>query len=153
LAGATGACSVLSRTDELTPPSCSDPGCVDASLGDGELPGETGAGEGGTLALTVSPNTFDVERGSSVRVSVGITRGGSFSGLVTVEVSTLPAGVTSSTQTLVASGTTDSVSLDFSASANAALGAATLTFSAASETGELHASATATVAVRGTPGT
>jgi hypothetical protein len=81
------------------------------------------AGNGAVIALSASSGSLEVGRSGSIIVTV--TRTGSFTGTVTVNVTGLPAGVTATSQTLAAGVTTDTIPL----SSTLAVAAATSTLS------------------------
>ena len=53
-------------------------------------------GNSGSIQLAVNPTALSVEQGSSGSVTVSLTRGGGFTGPVTLAVTGLPAGITAS---------------------------------------------------------
>ncbi|MEO5510080.1 MAG: hypothetical protein ABIV28_06075 [Longimicrobiales bacterium] len=81
--------------------------------------------EQGTLALAVGVTTVTLEQGGTATIPVTITRGGGFTGSVTVNVEGVPAGVSSSEVTIAAGATTGTATL--TANATATPGAANLT--------------------------
>ena len=99
-----------------------------------------------TLSITASPNSLSVEQGSAGVVTATVTRGGGFTGAVTIAAEGLPAGVTVASQS-VASGST-SATLDFQVSPSTAAGTTTVTLRA---TGTGVQAATATVSLTVTP--
>ncbi|MBO0857167.1 MAG: hypothetical protein J2P21_01675, partial [Chloracidobacterium sp.] len=78
-------------------------------------------------ALSASPPSLTVTRGSSMVSTISVTRSGGFTGDVTLSASGLPAGVTASFGTNPATG--DSSVLTLAASGTATLGAASVTVS------------------------
>lgn len=81
-----------------------------------------------TIAIALSASTLEVQQGASGNVTVTVTRGGGYTGAVTVAVEGLPTGVTAPSAT-IASGTT-SATLSFTAAATAAAATAPLTIRA-----------------------
>jgi hypothetical protein len=86
-------------------------------------PGGTG---GGGFSLSVSPTSVTVPRSGTTTLTVSVTRTGSFTGAVSLEIPTLPAGVTAafnpaqvpagsstSTVTFTASGTANATTASF----------------------------------------
>lgn len=70
-----------------------------------------------TVAIAVAPTSLQLQQGSAEQVTVSVTRGGGFSGPVTVEAQNLPGGVTAPSVT-VPSGST-SATMTFTAAADA----------------------------------
>lgn len=99
-------------------------------------------GSSGDFGLRVSPGVVAMATGSTTQISVSTTGVNGFTGVVTVTLTGLPAGVTASPSTLsLAPGAAQTVTLSAGASAQAGTGTLTLTGSSGSLT---H---TATVAV------
>ncbi len=81
------------------------------------------AGNGAVIALSAPSGSLEAGRSGSIIVTV--TRTGSFTGTVTVNVTGLPTGVTATSQTLAAGVTTDTIPL----ASNLGVAAATSTLS------------------------
>lgn len=79
-------------------------------------PGTPGGG-GGTVGLSLQPSTVALERGKSGTTTASVTRGGGFTGDVTVTVTSLPSGVTGSALTIPAAQTSGTLTLNASSSA------------------------------------
>ena len=71
----------------------------------------------GTVTLSLSPTTVVIERGKSGTVGVTVTRGGSFTGDVTISLSGLPPDVTSNPLTIPSGQTSGMLTLNVGASA------------------------------------
>ena len=99
-------------------------GC--SSGGDGN--GGTGP-QPGTIAIGVAPASLTLVQGQGGSITVALTRGGSFTGSVTLSAAGMPSGVTLAGATIAASSS--SAELTVNASASAAVGAATVTITAA----------------------
>jgi len=118
--------------------------------GDGEGP-ITEPPAGGSIAITVSTASVDVNQGGSGTVTVTLARNGGFSGGVSLAVQNAPPGVTAtaSPATIAAGATSATVSIQ--AGATAAAGTSTLTIRA-SASGVNDATATVSVVVASPPG-
>lgn len=84
--------------------------------------------DGGSSRLTTQPPSVIVRRGGTADLAVELARGSDVTGAVTIRLSALPTGVTSTTATLAPGVTTGT--LKISASASAALGPRTITVNA-----------------------
>ncbi len=85
----------------------------------------------GTLALSVPLPTASLTVGGTTTIGVAITRGGSFSGNVTLTVSGVPSGVTATFNAATLDPSTSSSTLTLTAGSTAVAGTSTLTISAA----------------------
>lgn len=84
----------------------------------------------GTLALSIPSAAVSLTSGGTGTVTINITRGGSFSGTVSLSVSGLPTGVTSSFTPPTLDATSTSAVLTLTAAPTAQAAVATLTVSA-----------------------
>lgn len=84
-----------------------------------------------TIALSGVPPTISAVQGGSASIPLSITRGGGFSGSVTVTASGLPAGVTASAVTIPGSSSSGTMTLNVSAAA--VPGSASITLTAAGD--------------------
>lgn len=108
--------------------------------------GDDSNGGDGTLAVAVAPTSINVAPGATGTSTATITRGGSFSGPVTMSASGAPAGVTVSfTPTDVASGSNTAV-VNVAVAAGTAAGTHNLTITASGD-GVTDAAATLTVVI------
>jgi hypothetical protein len=82
-----------------------------------------------TAAIALGASTAAIVAGGTTTVAVSLTRGGGFVGAVTVTASSLPAGVSASSETIAAGSTTATITL------SATPGAAAVTGSAVTVTG------------------
>jgi hypothetical protein len=112
--------------------------------GGGGGDGTTNTSPTPTIAITLSSSTLSVVQGTSGNVTVNLTRGGGFSGDVTLAVAGLPSGVTVSSATITAGS--GSATLSFVVGAAAAAGNSPITISA-SGSGVTAASASLTLTV------
>src|SRR5260370_8189286 len=104
----------------------------------------------GDFAMTVQPGSVSVTEGSARSgVSIAISPLNNFNGSVTVAISGLPSGVTTSPATPFQVGAGATQSVTFSAATSATLGPVNLTFSGTS--GSLSHSAGATMSVAAAP--
>ncbi|NJD10111.1 MAG: hypothetical protein FIB01_06545, partial [Gemmatimonadetes bacterium] len=85
-----------------------------------------------TLDIAVTPGTVAVPAGSSGSVSVAITRGGGWSGNVTLQIEGVPAGVTASFAPASLTGTATGSTLNVTVAAAAAVGRSLMTVRASS---------------------
>lgn len=97
-----------------------------------------------TIALSGVPPTISAVQGGSASIPVSITRGGGFSGSVTVTASGLPAGVTASAVTIPGSSSSGTMTLDVSAAA--VPGSASITLTATGD-GVLQQTATSSLTI------
>jgi hypothetical protein len=72
------------------------------------------AGGGPSLSLSLQPTSVGVERGKSGTVTVNVTRGGGFSGNVTVAVTSLPPNVTVNPLTIPAAASSGTITISVS---------------------------------------
>ncbi len=77
-----------------------------------------------TASIALGAATGTILAGATTAVPVTLTRGGGFAGAVTVTATSLPTGVTSSTEMIAAGATTASITLTALTTAAAATGAA-----------------------------
>ena len=90
-------------------------------------------GNTGTIQVAINPATLTVEQGGSGTVSVALTRGGGFDGAVTIAVSGLPAGVTTTITPAQLTGATTSASVAVAVAASVAPGTYTATVTATAQ--------------------
>jgi hypothetical protein len=113
--------------------------------GDGGPTGETGS-----IQISLTPPAVSVQQGGSGTFAVSLTRGGGFSGTVTLSVAGLPAGVTTRITPPQLTGSAASATVEVTAAANAPAGAHTATVTATAA-GAGPATATASVTVTAPP--
>jgi hypothetical protein len=80
----------------------------------------------GSIAITISPTGATIEQGASATVTATLTRGGGFTGPVTIAVEGAPAGVTGDASNVQTTGTTTTATITITAAATAAPGSYTL---------------------------
>jgi hypothetical protein len=110
--------------------------------------------------VTVNPPTLSVPQGGNGSVSASLTRGGGFSGGVTLAIAGLPAGVTPTITPTQLSGTTASATIDVVVAATVTQGTYTATITAtaqgvgqATTTFQLTVTAAPTFALTAAPAT
>lgn len=113
--------------------------------GDGGTTGPTGS-----IQIAASPASLSVQQGTSATVSLTLTRGGSFAGVVTVAVEGLPTGLGATSVPATLTGTTTSATVTVTASASVAPATYTATVRATA-TGVGDATTTFAVVVTATP--
>lgn len=94
-----------------------------------------------TISVALASSAGTVARGATGTTTVTLTRGGNYTGAVTLAAANLPSGVTATFAPATLSGTTTSATATFTVGATAAPGTATVTISAAGS-GVATASAT-----------
>jgi hypothetical protein len=99
------------------------------ACGDSDLPTVNTGG----LQVAVSPASLSVPQGGSGSLTVSLTRGGDYAGDVTLSVSGLPAGVTTTINPAQLTGSTTSATIDVAVAATVALGNYTATITAAGQ--------------------
>ena len=87
-------------------------------------------GGGGSIQVAVSPTTITVPQGGSGSTTVSLSRIGGFVGDVTLDVTGLPTGITTTVTPPRLSGTAVSAELDLVVAADVALGTHTATITA-----------------------
>lgn len=107
-------------------------------------------GNTGSIQVAVNPATLSVPQGGSSSVTAALTRGGGFSGAVTLAVSGLPSGVTGTVTPPQLTGTTTSATVDVAAAATVALGTSIVTITATAQ-GVAQATATYQLTVTAAP--
>lgn len=98
-----------------------------------------------SVSIATSPAALTVVAGTSGQVTVTLTRGGGFSGPVSVAVSGLPNGATASVTPAQLTGTTSSATVDVVVAATTAPGSYTATVTGSSSLGSATASYALTV--------
>ncbi len=113
--------------------------------GDNEPTGNTGS-----IQVGVSPTTLPVQQGGSGSVTVSLTRGGGFSGVVTLAVTGFPTGITATVTPAQLSGTETSATVSTIIAAAVAAGTYTGTITATGQ-GVTQATASYQVTVTAPP--
>ncbi len=90
-------------------------------------------GNTGTIQVAINPATLTLEQGASGNVSVTLTRGGGFDGAVTIAVTGLPAGVTTTITPAQLTGATTSAQVAVAVAASVAPGTYTATVTASAQ--------------------
>lgn len=72
-----------------------------------------------TVSITASPSSLEIQQGDDAEVTVTVTRGGGFTGAVTIAAQGLPNGVTAPAVTVPSGSTSSTVTFTASASAPA----------------------------------
>ena len=98
--------------------------------GDGE---KEPTGSSGSIQLAVSPAALSVEQGTSGSVTVSLTRGGGFTGVVSLAVSGLPTGITATISPTQLAATETSATVSATAAASVAPGTFTATITATAQ--------------------
>lgn len=86
-----------------------------------------GGGDNGTIAISVTPTSLSLVQGTSGTVAASITRGGGFTGTVTVVTEGAPTGVTAAVSNVTTTGTTTSGTVTVTVAATVVPGTHTLT--------------------------
>lgn len=113
--------------------------------GDGPPTGNTG-----TIQVAINPATLTVEQGGTGTVNATLTRGGGFDGAVTLAISGLPAGVTTTVTPAQLTGATTSAAVAVAVAATVAPGTYTATITATAQ-GVGSATTTYQLTVTATP--
>lgn len=92
-----------------------------ACKGDATAPSDNGNNGSPTLSITVSPSSISIAQGANGSAAIAISRGGGFSGAVTLSVENVPTGVTAapSPASVAAGSTTATLSLSVGATTTA----------------------------------
>ena len=114
----------------------------------------------GSIQVAVSPTTLTVAQGGSGSTTISLVRSGGFAGDVTLAVTGLPTGITTTVTPSRLSGTATSAELDLVVAADVALGTHTATITAtgqgidqASTTYQLSITAASDFTLAATPAT
>jgi hypothetical protein len=91
------------------------------------------SGNSGSIQVTVNPAALSVQQGGTNSVTATLIRAGGFDGAVTLAISGLPAGVTTTISPAQLSGTTASATVDVVAAATVAVGTYTATINASAQ--------------------
>jgi len=92
-----------------------------AALGCGG-PKTTTPTQEGSIAITINPTSASIEQGGSASVTATLTRGGGFTGPVTITVEGAPAGVTGAASNVQTTGTTTTATITIAVEATTAPG-------------------------------
>lgn len=107
-------------------------------------------GNTGSIQVALSATSLSVQQGSGGSVTATLTRGGGFSGAVSLAIAGLPAGVTTTITPAQLSGSTTTATIDVAVAATVAVGTYTATITAAAQ-GVGQATVTFDVAVSAPP--
>ena len=99
------------------------------ACGDSDLP----TVNTGSIQIAANPASLSVPQGGSGSVTVSLTRGGDYAGDVTLSVSGLPAGVTTTINPAQLTGSTTSATIDVAVATTVAVGSYTATITAAGQ--------------------
>ncbi len=108
------------------------------------------SGPTGNIQVSINPATLTVQQGGTGSVTATLTRGGGFDGAVTLAITGLPAGVTTTINPAQLTGATTSATVDVAVAASVAPGTYTATVNATAQ-GIGSASTTYQLTVTGTP--
>lgn len=97
--------------------------------GDGDLP----TLDTGSIQVAVNPPSLSVPQGGNGSVTVSVTRGGGYAADVTLSISGLPAGVSTTINPAQLTGSTTSATIDIAVAATVAVGSYTATITAAGQ--------------------
>lgn len=124
--------------------------CAALTLACGDDGDDGPVGTTGSIQIAVEPASLSVEQGGSNSVAVSLTRAGGFTGAVTLGISGLPEGVTTSITPAQLSGVTATASVEVSAALAVPTGAYTATITATAP-GVAQATATYQLTVTAAP--
>jgi len=99
------------------------------ACGDSDLP----TLDTGSIQVVVNPASLSVPQGGNGSVTVSVTRGAGYAADVTLSVSGLPAGVSTTINPAQLTGSTTSATIDVAVAATVALGSYTATITAAGQ--------------------